>query len=140
VSERGYETDEFVDSVTASNDTIAMHATPGGRDSNHLCCVSKTNCQDDGTINAVGNSPVVNSGKAVLILSAQTSFRYQDPEAVAMEDARNALAQPRLADRHIEDFKSLFARLKLELCPETTTQTTDERLLGFRLLACCPLP
>jgi hypothetical protein len=45
VSEHEYETNEFVDLIKSLSDgLIALHATPGGRKSNELCCVTKVQC------------------------------------------------------------------------------------------------
>lgn len=129
VSEREYETNEFVDSITAREGAIIMHATPGGRDSNHLCCVAMMQCQDDGTIESVGNSLVVNSRKAVIVVSAETTFRHEDPEAVALDDATEALGTQDLRERHIEDYRSLYRKLKLRLSHDDSKGPTDERLL-----------
>jgi hypothetical protein len=134
VSEREYETNEFVDSINACDGTIVMHATPGGRGSNHLCCIVKAECQDDGEVEAIGNSLVVKSGKATIVLSAQTTFRHQDPEAVALEDVRKAMTQSNLRERHIKDYRSLFGRMQLRLYPDSSYKPTDERLL------CIPNP
>ncbi|CZR67804.1 uncharacterized protein PAC_17703 [Phialocephala subalpina] len=130
VSEREYETNEFVDSIEAGSDgTIVMHATPGGCGSNALCCVVAVRCQDDGTVEQIGNSLVVKSANATVVVSAQTTFRHQDVEAVAFEDAMQALEKPDLRDRHVESYKSLYCRMQLDLGPGDSECPTDQRLL-----------
>lgn len=130
VSEREYETNEFVDSIEASNGTIVMHATPGGRGSNRLCCIVKVKCADDGKVETIGNSLVVNSSMATIVVSAQTTFRFPDPEATASDDVRKALFVADMKQRHIEDYISLYGCMKLQLRHEGTFQNTDQRLQG----------
>jgi len=130
VSEREYETNEFVDSIVASDGTIIMHATPGGRDSNRLCCVVKAQCQDDGAVEGIGNCLVVTSCKATIIISAQTTFRHKNPETVALKDANRALERIDLRERHVEDYQALFDRQKLRLYSESPGLPRDERLRG----------
>ncbi|KUJ16611.1 uncharacterized protein LY89DRAFT_647312 [Mollisia scopiformis] len=130
VSEREYETNEFVDSIEATSDsTIIMHATPGGRLSNKLCCVVAVRCQDDGSIEKVGNCLVVKSAKATIVVSAQTTFRHQDVESVAFSDAIQALEKQNLRDRHVESYRSLYSRMQLDLGPRNSDCPTDKRLL-----------
>jgi hypothetical protein len=128
VSEREYETNEFVDSIKASNNNIIMHATPGGRQSNKLCCVAKAKCQDNGSIQAIGNCLVVKSKKATIVIAAQTTFRYEDIEAQALADAETALRKPNLRAIHVENYSYLYSRMHLELHAEASSQPTDQRL------------
>lgn len=130
VSEREYETNEFVDSIEASNDgTIVMHATPGGRGSNALCCVVAVRCQDDGTVERVGNCLAVKSAKVTVVISAQTTFRHHNIEAVAFEDAMEASDKKDLQERHIESYRKLYSRMELGLGIDVSECSTDERLL-----------
>lgn len=81
-SEVEYKTDEFVDSIVAKDASIIMRATPGGRGANHLYCVVSVRCECAGIVQAIGNCLVVKSRKAIIVLAAQTSFRYENVEAV----------------------------------------------------------
>lgn len=130
VSEREYETNEFVDLIAATKDGIVMHATPGGRGSNQLCCVAKVQCYNDGVVEAIGGYFVVNSRKTKIVISSQTTFRYSDVEAAALTDVQLALEHDDLRDRHIKDYQSLFGRMQLCLYPDNHRLPTDERLLG----------
>lgn len=130
VSEREYETNEFVDSVRAFGDEIGMHATPGGRKSNELCCVVRVKCEDDGDIKAIGNCLVVKSKKATIVIAAQTTFRYEDIEAQARADAEVALSEKDLRERHIGNYSSLYSRMQLQLSPQGPNLPTDHRLLS----------
>ena len=131
VSEHEYETNEFVDSIIANDGTTIMHATPGGRGSNRLCCVVKVKCEDDGDVESIGNCLVVKSRKAIVVISAQTTFRHQDVEAAAVADSKNALAKVNLRERHLDDYKFLFGRAHLHLYPDKFEIPTDERLRGI---------
>lgn len=129
VSERMYETNEFVDSITASDGKIIMHATPGGQGSNQLCCILSVRCEDDdGIVQAIGNSLTVNSCRVTIVFAAQTTFRHEDVEAVALADAENALARQDLKERHIENYRSLYGRMKLQLYPDSAEIPTNARL------------
>lgn len=131
VSEREYETNEFLDSVVAASDgTIIMHATPGGRGSNQVCCVVKVMCEDDGSIEVIGGCLVVDSKQATIVISAQTTFRCDDVEKIALENAARALDQADLRGRHIENYRSLYGRMELHLGSDESDQPTDQRLLG----------
>lgn len=77
-----YETDEFVDSIVAKDGNIVMRATPGGHKANPLSCVVNARCHCSGSVQAIGNCLVVKSRKAVIVISAQTSFRYEDYSSV----------------------------------------------------------
>jgi hypothetical protein len=130
VSEREYETNEFVDSITSSKDGIVMHASPGGLGSNRLFCVAKVHCHD-GVVEAIGGCLMVTSRKATIVVSAQTTFRYADVEDVALADGQLALEQNDLQERHIKNYQSLFQRMQLCLYPDDHGLPTDERLLGI---------
>ncbi|KAH6718194.1 glycoside hydrolase family 95 protein [Leptodontidium sp. MPI-SDFR-AT-0119] len=131
VSEREYETNEFVDSVVAGKDgTIIMHATPGGKGSNKLCCVVKIQCEDDGNFEVAGGCLVVESRKTTIIIAAQTTFRCDDVEYAAVGDASRALEQRSLRENHVENYISLYSRMELNLGIDQSDLSTDQRLLG----------
>lgn len=128
VSEREYETNEFVDSIKANKDgTIVMHATPGGKSSIELCCVVAVHCDDDGTVERIGNCLVVNSAQANIVVSAQTTYRHKDVESVALADAIQALRRPDLRERHIQSYRSLYSRMQLHLGPGSSANPRAER-------------
>jgi hypothetical protein len=129
VSEREYETNEFVDSITAAKDSLVMQATPGGLGSNRLCCVTKVRCHDDGEIEAIGNCLVVISRKVTILVAAQTTFRHEDARSAALADVQLALNQHDLREKHIKDYQSLYQRMQLCLYPDNHGISTDKRLL-----------
>jgi hypothetical protein len=141
VSEREYETNEFVDSIVAKNldrnGRVEMQATAGGGETaNSMSCIVQTRCEDDGSVEAIGNCLVVKSQKVILAISAQTTFRNFEHLKTAILDAETALRHYDLRERHMENYRALFGRLKLQLrdsgdpAPVNITSPTNERLLS----------
>ncbi|KAK0112678.1 hypothetical protein ONS95_014417 [Cadophora gregata] len=131
VSEREYETNDFVDSVVAAKDgTIIMHATPGGRGSNKLCCAVKVKCEEDGTFEVVGGCLVVDSKKTTIVISAQTTYRCDDVESATLGDVNRALGQKYLRENHLTNYRALYSRMELHLGENKSYLPTDQRLLG----------
>lgn len=128
VSEWEYETNEFLDSVTAIQGVITMHATPGGKGSNRLCCILSIKCDGEGSVSAVGNALVVTAREALVVISAQTAYRHDNPEAAALADATQALNTPNIWERHIVDYRSLYSRMDLHLYPDACDIPTDQRI------------
>lgn len=126
VSEREYETNEFVDSIVAKhvggNGRIEMQATAGGgKSSNSVSCVIQTRVEDHGAVEAIGNCLVAKSRKITIVISAQTTFRHEDYEAAAIMDAELALGRNDLVERHIKNYGRLFGRMRLRLYTGTST-------------------
>lgn len=128
VNEREYETNEFVDSIVAADDKIVMHATPGGKDSNKLCCVLSVKYNEQGSVRSVGNALVVTAKEALVVIAAQTTFRQQDIEAAALIDAQAALESHDLWERHIKDYQALYSRMSIRLYPDASNTPTDLRI------------
>ena len=133
VSEREYETNEFMDNIVAKEDTITMYATPGGRDSNRLCCAVRAYCDPCGTVEAVGNALVIKGKEIVVMLAAQTTYRYDDIGKAVLGNLQLAgsFEFRELLDRHQEDYESSYTRMRLRLGPvsaERTKLPTDLRL------------
>ena len=135
VSEREYETNEFVDSIIArnvdQNGRIEMRATAGGgKNANSVSCIVQTRCEDDGVVEAIGNCLVVKSQKVTIVISAQTTFRDIQFETATIMDANLALARNDLQERHIENYGLLFGRLRLLLCPTSATAGDATATIG----------
>lgn len=130
-SDREYTTDEFVDSIEAQDGTIVMHGTPGGRNSNNFCCVvAVRDLAGDGKVDTMGNCVVVNSSNAVIVISAQTTFRHVDLENTALTQVKKALySHAGLLERHTSDYNSLYGRFKVRLFPDASHIPTNERLI-----------
>ncbi|KAJ5674089.1 hypothetical protein N7462_009528 [Penicillium macrosclerotiorum] len=136
MSDLEFETNEYLDDVFATHDTITMHITPGGRDSNRACCVVHIECLDDkGSIQKIGNNLVVKSCHTIIRISAQTVFRHSDPDQATLEDIEASLkcSWNLLQQRHIEDYQFLYARMGLHLESNTPDELpTDQRIQALR--------
>jgi alpha-L-fucosidase 2 len=78
------------------------------------------------------------ANSATILFSNATSFRnYRDIDGDALGAAqtyvRSASKQPYelLRQRHVEDFRSLFSRVQLQLGEDHSTETTDRRIKDF---------
>lgn len=136
MSEREYETNEFVDSIRATNigtdGRIEMQATAGGgKGSTSACCVVQARCEDGGEAKAIGNCLVVESRRMTLVISAQTTFRGDEYHEKAITDVEVALDRKDLQERHVKNYTELFSRLQLQLSASLVekSQPTNERLL-----------
>ncbi|KAJ6115873.1 Alpha-L-fucosidase [Penicillium sp. IBT 18751x] len=138
VSELEFETNEYLDDVCANGDYIRMHVTPGGRDSNHACCIVAVHCLDNtGDVTSIGNNLVVNSKDTVILIAAQTTFRHSDVDQRTSQDIENALDYLRrsfseLHKRHVMDYQSLYARMELRMGPSHPDIPTDKRIQTCR--------
>lgn len=137
VSEIEWETNEFLDSIEASQQRIILKATPGGKESNQLALVLGVNCDDahnGGSVEVVGNCLIVESAECTIAIGAQTTYRVDDPEQAARSDVNKALAHSwtDLLARHTADYRSLFDRVSLRMWPDASHTPTDERLRSHR--------
>ncbi|KAL1849619.1 hypothetical protein Daus18300_013226 [Diaporthe australafricana] len=136
VSEKEWETNEFLDSIRVQDSHIVLRATPGGQHSNHLALVLGISCDDasKSSVEAVGSSLIVTSSACTIAIGAQTTFRVSDPEKTAVDDVNNALAIPwnALLERHIADYQSLFDRVNLRMLPDASHISTDQRIKDRR--------
>lgn len=130
VSEVEWETNEFLDNLVAVDGRLIMYATPGGKNSSRLCCVVDVQCEDGGSVETIGNALVVTTKKALIVISAQTTYRHEDVERVAVAQAVEALGLSDLFPRHIKDYQSLYNRMSLRLYPDTNEAPTNERILN----------
>ncbi|KAK6358469.1 hypothetical protein TWF730_007803 [Orbilia blumenaviensis] len=128
VSEREYETNEFLDTLTARDGKIIMHATPGGG-GNRLCCVVSARSNDpEGCVQVLGNTLVVTGKSSTILLAAQTTYRVEDPEAAALSNIDKCPPWAHILNRHIEDYQSLYKRVHLKLSPDDSHIPTNIRL------------
>lgn len=135
MSDLEFETNEWLDDVNATSNSIAMHVTPGGRNSNRACCIVSVRCDSaDSTTTKIGNNLVVNSSDTLLVIAAQTTFRHEDIDQRTKQDAENALglSLDDLRTRHIADYQSLYDRMELQLGPDSPEIPTDQRLKSSR--------
>lgn len=119
MSDKWYETNEFLDSVTVRDGNLILHATPGGRNSNRLCVVAGVKCQDGaGTVEVIGASLEVTSSDALIIIGASTSYEPNiDLEETAIKRVSLAIqcSPDALWARHQNDWKRIYGRQSLQL-------------------------
>ncbi|CAI7643910.1 unnamed protein product [Penicillium palitans] len=129
MSDLEFETNEWLDDVSATSNSITMHVTPGGKNSNRACCIVT-----ESTITKIGNNLVVNSSDTLLIIAAQTTFRPQDIDQRTKQDSGDALGHSLedLRARHVADYQSLYDRMELQLGPDSPEIPTDQRLKSSR--------
>ncbi|CAI7635551.1 unnamed protein product [Penicillium glandicola] len=135
MSDLEFESNEWLDDVSATRDSITMHVTPGGKNSNQACCIVSIRCDSaESTITKIGNNLVVNSSDTLLVIAAQTTFRHKDIDQRTKQDVENALtlSLQDLRARHIADYKSLYDRMELQLGPDSPEIPTDQRLKSSR--------
>ncbi|KAJ5174412.1 Alpha-L-fucosidase [Penicillium canariense] len=134
MSELEFETNEYLDDVSASNDSIMMNVTPGGRNSNRACCIVRVQCDDVGTVTKVGNNLVVKASEALILIAAHTTFRHGYPSQGVFEDIGRALCYDvaQLRERHVTDYQALYNRMHLQLSSDSPNIPTDIRLQTAR--------
>ncbi|CAG8886937.1 unnamed protein product [Penicillium egyptiacum] len=135
MSDLEFETHEWLDDASATSNSITMHVTPGGKNSNRACCVVLIRCDSaESTITKIGNNLVVNSNDTLLVIAAQTTFRHEDIDQQTKQDAENALcvSLEDLRARHVADYQSLYNRMELQLGPDSPEIPTDQRLKSSR--------
>lgn len=136
---------DYVDtSANISNNTTMMTAQCGGESAIKLACGIRV-LQMGGSIEAIGNSIVVEKAdEVVILLGADTTFYVDNPEESVIEklDAvLNYVNQSNetdecdvkslwsiLYDRHVADYQKLYNRVKLTLDEE---QWEVERFFNF---------
>ncbi|KAK7427152.1 hypothetical protein QQZ08_006265 [Neonectria magnoliae] len=130
VGEQEWDTNEFLDSVHAADSRITLHATPGGRNSNRLCIVLGVSIADGGSVQAIGNSLIVQSNSCLIAIGAQTTYRHKDPELAARHDVDSALGGKweDLLGAHVQDYQKLFSGTSLRMWPDASHMPTDQRI------------
>lgn len=133
LSEIEWETNEFLDSIQATDDQILLQATPGGRDSNQLAIALGVRLDDtatSGSVKAVGNCLVVETGSCTIAVGAQTKYRVENPAVACVSNVVEALKNSwaHLLARHVADYHALFNRANLRMWPDASHLPTDERI------------
>src|SRR5690625_7924269 len=117
-----------------SSDTLMMGGETGGQDG--IVFRSRVRAiSAGGSVKTIGNRLIVKDANTVtLILSAATSFRYEDPEHQCIQIIEKAAEKnyETLRQTHIDDYQLLFQRENLEIGQSTEKQelATDERQNG----------
>jgi len=115
--------------------TMTGHATGDAEHSIHFCTMLRV--QTDGEMTASDSSLTISHAKeAILYIVNETSFNGFDHHPVSagapyLENAANALwhtqnsTYEQFFERHIADYKALYDRVKLRLCPDTAAETSN---------------
>ena len=108
----------LTDSIIALPGNVQlMEATAGGKGGVQMACGIKVIPQG-GKTEVIGNTVrILGADEALVILCAETTFRKNDPKASVLEKLENAskLSWEQLYQAHEEDYRSLFARVKLQI-------------------------
>ncbi|MGN1141139.1 MAG: glycosyl hydrolase family 95 catalytic domain-containing protein [Oliverpabstia sp.] len=125
----------FYDRSWAEDDsTIAIDGSTG--EGGIRFCAAMRGSSDDGEVWTIGDQILFKDAKEILLcLSAETSFRVQDPVKTCMGDLSKVgkTAFSELRARHIEDHSKYFNRLVIELEGECCQGIpTDERLVRIQ--------
>lgn len=128
----------YVDRCEAiGGDTLFLTAQCGGKGAVELFC-AVTAVAEGGELSTIGNNIVVNHADGViLLLTADTTFREADPSKTVLDRLVKAKAMTweELYRRHLEDYHSLYNRVKLELAEDFCRNAglpAPERLEAFR--------
>ena len=128
----------YVDESRAlSQDTVMMKAQCGGKGAVELACAVKV-VAEGGSVKTIGNSVIVQGAdSATVLLAADTTFREEDPlqSATARLERAAGCSWNELHQRHVEDYRRLYARVELELPQEAAPSDalpTPQRLEVFR--------
>ena len=133
--------DVFADSIGAvAEDTLLMSAQCGGKGAVELFCGARV-LADGGEVYALGDNIIVrNADSATILLAADTTFYYEDPKSVVLDnlDKATELGWDKLLERHLEDYHRLYDRVKFSLFDDGCAGSdlaTPERLASYREVA-----
>jgi alpha-L-fucosidase 2 len=111
-------TGRYMDGLKRSDPrTIVMHGNSGGENGLAFRAVLRADTEG-GTVSLLGEQLQVKNADAVtLILSAATNYRHEDPEGACLRtlDEAFALGADALFGRHLDDYQTLFRRVRLTL-------------------------
>lgn len=94
-----------------------MEAAAGGKDGVEIAAATKV-IPIGGTKEVIGNSIIIrNADEALIILAADTTFRVEKPVMSVLSRLEDVAAHgwDELIKEHVEDYKSLFDRVTLEI-------------------------
>ncbi|MFW5981833.1 MAG: glycosyl hydrolase family 95 catalytic domain-containing protein [Halanaerobiaceae bacterium] len=124
--------DKWMDRVQAiDSNTLLMKGHCGGEKGSIFRNMIRA-INIGGEVFTLGDNLIINKADSVtLFLDAESSFRHKDPELVCQDRINNAIEKgyESLLKEHIDDYKSLFKRVELDLNEmENKDLSTDERL------------
>lgn len=122
------DTNTYMDSVSVIDNVLVMKArTAGG--GVHMC-LTATVTIDGGTLKAIGETIIVqNADKANIIMTAETTFRHEEPETVCLSTLATAAKFPysELRDQHISDYQALFSGVHFSLGSSSTQKHSQSK-------------
>ncbi|MDG5786581.1 glycoside hydrolase family 95 protein [Evansella sp. AB-P1] len=115
-----------------AKDRLVMRGVTGGKDGIHFRSVVQA-IPDNGTVKTIGNRLIVENADAVtVILTAGTSYRFENSEDYCLQllDSASALSYKQLLLHHLHDYQELFKRVEFQLVEPHVKHSlpTDERL------------
>lgn len=116
-----------------ANHSLIMRGETGGKDGISFRSAVKATAEN-GSVKTLGNHLIVeNADEVTLVLSAATSYRYEDPEQQCLKTIEKVSAKSyqELLQHHIEDYQKLFNRVTLNLGDDNEVSAdlaTDQRL------------
>ncbi|CAG7631826.1 glycoside hydrolase N-terminal domain-containing protein [Paenibacillus allorhizosphaerae] len=123
------------------NDTIVMDGECGKEGVQFAAAVKAV--AEGGSVRIIGDFiSVEKAGRVTLLIAANTTFRYADPEAVSLEQVEAAALKPyeQLKREHTADYSRYFNRVQFRLGTASSALTeseadklpTDVRLSGMQ--------
>lgn len=126
-----------IGSRAITSNTLLMHGECG-RDGVEFCTAIKA-VNEGGEVKTIGDSISIEKADAVtLFLSTATTFRYQDPEQVCLEQIETASLKtyPELKEAHITEYHEKIDRVHLEFSSDTKKNVlhlpTDLRIKRYQ--------
>lgn len=116
-----------------SNNSVVMRGVTGGKDGITFRCAIKV-IPENGSVQTLGNHLIVEKADSVtLVLTAATSYRYEDPEQQILKtiEQLSGKSYKELRQNHVGDYQALFNRVHLNIgqsSDELVDQATDQRL------------
>ena len=107
----------FDELEAVSKNTLVMRGETGGSNGIVFRCAVQA-IAENGSVKTLGNHLLVEEADTVtLILTAATSFRFENPEQQCLQTLKQASQKTydELRQRHIQDYQALFKRVNLEL-------------------------
>lgn len=117
-----------MDRTEAEGDSLWVSGKCGGEGGVEFAGGAKV-LQQGGSLEIIGNNVIVKGAdSAVILFTAATTFREEDPHAYCKETLEKAAgySYDELAERQLQDYSSLFSKMELDL-----GDAEDGRLLEF---------
>jgi len=128
--------DDYFDSNSPRDNGILFSGAEGGSDGIAFAACLRAAAKG-GEVSPCGNFLEARGcDELLIVLTAQTSFRYSDPAAQAVSEAEAALAKgwDALLRTHLDDYTALYERCRIDLPDNSggaSALPTDRRLSEF---------